>query len=157
MSRAGHSPLPGAQEKGQPAASEAALTRHSGMQAPVRAGTKQNSHLSSLICQVERVCVVMTGSSALACGAEEGSGTCEGGMQSGSSADGALPEGSLLFGGPPSSQPLTSADRRVSSYCLFEHRCHFARVESPALLHPWNVSLRAPSFFLRTTVNGGSS
>lgn len=33
----------------QPAASAAAVTMHSGMQTPARAGTENNSHLSSLI------------------------------------------------------------------------------------------------------------
>lgn len=87
MSGAGHSPPPGAQEKVPPAASEAGdkALRNA---APVRAGTENNSHLSGLICQVERVCVVMTASLALACGREEGGGTCEGGMQPCSSAGG---------------------------------------------------------------------
>lgn len=81
LSRAGHSLPPGAQEKVQPAASAAAVTTHSGMQAPVRAGTEHNSHLSSLIHQVESVCVVMTGSLAWPVEQKEGSGTCKGGMQ----------------------------------------------------------------------------
>lgn len=157
MSKAGHSPAPGEQEKVPPAASEAAVTRPSGMQTPVRAGTGNNSHLSSLICQVERVCVVMTASLAFSCGTEEGGGTCESGMQPCSSADRALLEASPLLCGPPSSQPLTSVYGRPSSCCLLERWCHFACVESPALLCPRSVSLRVPSFFLRTTVNDGSS
>lgn len=47
--RAGHPPPPRAQAKVQPAASAATVTRHSGMQTPARAGTGNNSHLSSLI------------------------------------------------------------------------------------------------------------
>lgn len=43
LSRAGPSPPPGAQEKVPPAASEAAVTRPSGLQTPVRAGTENKS------------------------------------------------------------------------------------------------------------------